>query len=137
MEHEKVLTLSIMTGVRSLTITKEKWTTEPNQTYFDSKVVSQYISPEQIVTKRKPMGKIGKIKLEKLNWNPVPKRKCTRSKSQNNFHIQWWYEKGKLEIDRMSMLHGCHKIDTKCIKQKYAVMKKVYIHFGCIPSWQK
>jgi hypothetical protein len=62
MEHNNTLTLSIMTGVRSLSITKEKRATEPNQTYFDSKVVSRYISPEKIEMRRNWMGKIGKIK---------------------------------------------------------------------------
>jgi hypothetical protein len=58
-----------MTGVRSLTITKEKRTTEPNQTYFDSKVISRYISPENIILKPNRWGK-----LEKVNWHPVPVR---------------------------------------------------------------
>jgi hypothetical protein len=52
-----------MTGVRSLTITKEKRTIDWNQTYIDSKVVSRYISGEKVVLKPNRMGKIGKIKL--------------------------------------------------------------------------
>jgi hypothetical protein len=52
-----------MTGIRSLNIAKEQTTTEPNQTYIDVNVVSQYISHEKLTITGKRIGKIGKVKL--------------------------------------------------------------------------
>jgi hypothetical protein len=78
-----------MTGIRSATKTKEKRTTESNQTYFDSKVVSRYISPEKNVMKRNRMGKV--------ELTSGPRKKMYEEEiSQSDFYIQRGYEKRKI-----------------------------------------